>query len=838
MPMPALAVFSTQTLAALILIGIGAIALYAIGRHRRRKARQAVEAANREAARSQARLLGAIESISEPFVLYDMDDRIEVFNSRYKELAGATHSNELIGYSFSQMLERAATRARISAEAMATRIARHNDPSGPFVEKVGDHWFQINERKIDDVGTVAVYADITELKRTEAEMATAAEEARQARLAAEQASRTKSEFLANMSHEIRTPMNGIIGMTELALATELTGEQREYLQIVRGSAASLLSVINDILDFSKVEAGHLQLDPVDFTLHDRFDETFKTLGLRAQQKGLELVWRVAPEVPEALVGDANRLRQILVNLTGNAIKFTEHGEVVVSVEVETPDEEALTLHFSVSDTGIGIPKDKQALVFQPFSQADASTTRKYGGTGLGLTICQRLVELMGGRIWVDSEVGRGTCFHFTARLGHGQAQAAVGRQQATLLRGVRALIVDDNSTNRRMLHDVLRQWEMTPVVVASGMAALVAMEEAYRANRPFPLVLLDVQMPEMDGFEVARRARAKWQLDGATIMMLTSADGPSEIAQCRELGVSAHLIKPINQSALLDALLTVLSTRTLDQLSARAGLTDASSAEAQAPHGAGRALTILLAEDHPVNQLLAVRLLEKRGHHVMVAKTGLEAVTESERGIFDIVLMDVQMPEMDGLEATGAIRAREQRTGGHLPIVAMTAHAMQGDRERCLAAGMDGYITKPLRPEDLFRAIDELVAVAPAAARVDHEGVDDRAEGIRRDIIDRCGGDEHLVSELATVFLAECPSLMTRIQEAVRERDGSSLKRHAHTLKGAVGVFDSSVTFQTAARLEALGAEGRLDEAEREVNALVAAVAHLEPALMRLSMTT
>ena len=785
-----------------------------------------------ERKRLEDRFRLAVEASPAALLMVNHDGRIVMANSRGLTMFGYTEA-ELIGQPIELLVPQ-----RFRAEHPARRDSFFRNPvqramgaeldllgvrkdGSEFPVKVGLSPVETAEGKAVICGVI----DITDQKKT-------LEAMQQAKEAAESASRAKSSFLANMSHEIRTPMNGIIGMAQLLAQTELRSHQRDYLATVDESAHILLRLLNDILDFSKIEAGKLELECRDFRISECVACAARMLVLRAAEKGLELACRVAPEIPDHLRGDAGRLQQVLVNLLGNAVKFTEAGEIFVNVNTESLTHEQVRLHVSVSDSGIGIPADKRDQIFRPFEQAESSTTRRFGGTGLGLAISRELVEMMHGRIWIDSELGRGSTFHFTAEFGIAADQHQPAPAELNSLHELPVLVVDDNLTNRRILSEMLQHWHMQPVLADSAAAARQALQTAEASQRPIRLILLDPHMPGEDGIHFAESLRGMLNHGQCPIIMISSGSSPIDVDLGQKYGIGRFMTKPVIASELLNEVLRQFGRFT--------------TAKPPQPQSATPLLhvqprRVLLVEDNEINRRVALGLLRSRGHQAVVAENGQEAVNTLSEQEFDVVLMDMQMPVMDGYEATAEIRKREHQTGGHIPIVAMTAEAMRGDRERCLAVGMDDYVVKPIDPAEMYRAIERFPALClPADAGI-REGETPGepfaaeqhgsagASSSQKEILQtasettpavdwnvatkRLGSSPEVLSEFAELVKAQAPSLVADLHRAIETRDIKLLRRSAHTLKGSVSYFGAEPLAQAAQALEILGRTESFDNA-------------------------
>jgi PAS domain S-box-containing protein len=788
---------------------------------------RAKEAANRE-------LAASVEQSEEAILTLDLERRVTSWNLGACRLFGRP-AEQMVGQPIARIFGGEPAEAdRLATSLIETRLPERLEFAFSRADSSTEVAASVSQLQDDtghQTGYIVVARDVT--------MRRAAERAlRQAKDAAEAANRAKAEFLATMSHEIRTPMNGVLGMNELLLASNLTAEQRECATLVQTSAQALLQVINDILDFSKIEAGRIELETLAFDLRAAVGQALKPLALRAHEKGLELVCSVHPAVPMYVVGDPGRLRQVLVNLVGNAVKFTEHGEVMVRVEPQGADGDDVVLHVVVRDTGVGVPAAKRDLIFDAFTQADSSTTRRFGGTGLGLAITKRLVQLMRGRIWLESEDGQGSAFHFTARFAVGSPTTVVVPEPRPL-DGVRVLVVDDNATSRRMLAEMLEAWRLTPQVVESGEAALETLQRA-RSSAALPaLVITDHEMPGLDGITLTQRLKTDPSFAGIPIVMLSSSNLPQDVARARRAGVGVFLSKPVSHSELLDAIMSAFAPTLETPIPPPAPLTPA------APSASQRALRVLVAEDNVVNQRVAAGLLQRRGHRVVVVGNGLAVLEALQAQPFDVVLMDIEMPELDGFEATAAVRAYEKeiRIGARpmppgsayavarardrrIPIVALTAHAMKGMKERCLAAKMDGYASKPVRAETLDAALAPFLDVVGETTPEEGPAAIDRAAALRA--ID---GDTALLADLTRLFLEDCPGRVAELRAAVASGDPAHVQRAAHAIKGSVATFGARLARDLAADLERAGRQARLDDAPALLDALDAELERVSNAL-------
>tara|TARA_R110002096_G_scaffold147671_13_gene307660 strand:+ start:1230 stop:3680 length:2451 start_codon:yes stop_codon:yes gene_type:complete len=781
-----------------------------------------------EALRDMEALYSSLVNNLPVFVIRkDLDGRITFANQPFCELLGLDCS-EIVGKTDFDLYPKPLAKRYQEADKKVMEsgkvfkgIEDNKTTGGTIYAEVIKCPLYDHEGKL--IGLQIVFWDVTERQEAEELIAEKQEALQAAKDSAEEASRSKSEFLANMSHEIRTPMNGIIGMTEVMLNTDLNNQQREYAMLIHQSADSLLGLLNDILDFSKIEAGKLRLDPHPFHLRDAIGDTLQTMATRAAEKNLELAYHIPSEVPDRLLGDLGRLRQILINLVGNAIKFTVEGEIVVDVSqtaAEGENDEKVELTFSVRDTGIGIKKENLGTIFDPFTQADSSTTRSFGGTGLGLAICDQLANIMGGRLWVESEHGRGSTFYFSVRVrrDHKSQRTLPTPSELETLHALPVLVVDDNETNRKILEEILRNWGMKPILASGAEEALEILDQSTKSGQHIPIAAIDLMMPKVDGMELARRIQSRKSTPRPRVVMLTSSANPPTSTERRAAGVHRCLTKPVKQSDLFDAITEVLGVAAADP--ARDAVIVSSPLDPPI-----RRLRVMLAEDGRINQEVAINMLTQRGHEVVLVENGLEAVKRLETDTvgFDAILMDVQMPVMNGYEATQAIRER----GIDIPIIAMTANAMKGDREKCLDAGMDEYIPKPVRSRELFRVLERKVS----GGEEDHDSASEDFDA--QEFLNQLG-DRKLAQKLIGFFFEDAAASIEQIQSAFDAEDCDALHAAAHSLKGMLGNFPGAVAHRYATELDDEAKTGNLEGARKRMPALKQSIELLTQSLRRL----
>jgi two-component system sensor histidine kinase/response regulator len=800
--------------------------------------------------KNERRLLGTLmRNIPDCIYFKDADSRFLRISDAMAENFGLSSADDAIGKTDADIFT---DEHALAAREDEVRIMRTREPVVDQVERETwpdreDTWCMSTKMPLVDdegkvVGTFGISRDITELKRYEDEL-------RHARDAADAANRAKSDFLANMSHEIRTPMNAVIGMSELLAQTELNHEQHDYVKLVRESADSLLQLLNEILDFSKIESRMLELESIPFSLRDVIEKTGQTLGVQAAEKGLELACRVAPDLPDRMMGDPGRLRQVMINLIGNAIKFTDEGEILVEVcndtDVEAVEPDWLPLRFSVRDTGIGIPENLHAAVLDPFTQADASTTRRFGGTGLGLAISRQLVELMHGELQLDSQPGFGANFFFTAHFAAAAGQSASEPVELQTLEELPVLLVDDNPTNLRILNEIFSRWKLRPTLADRGDQALEEIGKAKRLGHPFRLAILDCMMPGMDGFQLAERIRGECTTEEIKLIILSSASRGDDVRRCRQLEIARYMTKPVVQSELLDTVMHVMHAKMEPEIQQGESLPSCPP------------MRILVAEDGLANQHVAVGMLRAGGHQAVVVSDGRETVARWQDEPFDAILMDMHMPVMDGIEATEAIRANERSTGAHIPIIALTAAAMKEDVAACKQAGMDAYLAKPIHLRQLQETLAKFAPEHPVLDSRDNQRAkgtsfslqpetketiapDAASSGCEEpdsDVIDlqaaasRVPGGLPGVRRLAEVFLGECDDLMTALRRDIPGGEPATVRRSAHTLKGSASLFAAQGVQQTAARIEVKASENALEatpvllvELEQEVEKMLTAL--------------